>query len=585
VSGVAQQGGSDPADTIFLNGKVLTVDTDEGDFTISQAVAVRDGIIQAVGSNANVRQFAGPETRRIDLGGKTLMPGIIDTHAHPTQYAGYRTAPEMAPEIAATHMIEGPPLQDDIRENLRLMLGQLEIQIEEDLKEPVGDNPWLYYLLRSSPGEADAYFFKEYDRRVLDDLLVDRPLLIDADGNLMVNTKGLEDLAEKIPLADLEPEYDANGEPTGRLGVRAAPMVAAVVPDSRRDFFPGKDRIPYMRRVKMLARAYGAELRDYWARYGITTIASKLDAEEHAALSILVNEGQMPVRWAYHVESFRAGPGASEFVARQMPNYQGYGNPHLWMAGIYGGSADSYICTTLPSPKKYRESCDLTPGGPLWDTLFPAVRNGFRISGFHVHGDLAVDHILLLIQQASAAGGMTEDDIRGRRHVLDHCAGNPRQDQIVRAKEMGITWTCGPKYIIRAPFTAENYDSEAFSEWVVPLRSLIDAGLKPGFHTDGDQGGPTLFKYMQTTITRRDLDGRVWNAAEAIERDEVLRMATRWNAVNILRGDELGSIEEGKWADMIVLDRDYMTIPVEDMSNIKVLMTMLGGEVIYNELE
>ena len=580
--GMAQQATSNLEDIIFFNGKVLTVDSDEGDFTVAQALAVADGIILAVGSNDRILGQAGPQTTRVDLQGKTVMPGIIDTHTHPTQYAGYRTAPEMAPEIAATHMIEGPRLSVEKSESLRLILGQMEVQIQKDLRTPVGDNPWLYYLLRSSPGEADAYFFREFDRYDLDELLPNRPMLIDADGNLMVNSAGLEALLEKLPLVDLEPELDANGVPTGRLGVRAASMVSAVVPDSRRDFFPGKDRIPYNRRINLLARSYSAELRDHWAKYGITTIASKLDAEEHAALSILDREGAMPVRWAYHVESFRGGPGASEFIARQMPNYQGYGSPHLWMAGIYGGSADSYICTTLPSPKKYRESCELVPGGPLWDSLFPAVRSGFRISGFHVHGDLAVDHILLLIEQASAAGGMSEEEIRGKRHVLDHCAGNPRPDQIARARLLGVTWTCGPKYIIRAPITAENYDREAFSKWVVPLRSLIDAGLKPGFHTDGDQGGPTLFKYMQTTITRKDLDGHVWNETESIDRKEVLRMATRWNARNLLREDELGSLEEGKWADLIIIDRDYLSIPVDDIPNIQVLMTMLGGEVIYN---
>lgn len=577
----AQDNAAGMAEVIFFNGKVLTVDTDEGEFTVAEGVAVGGGKILAVGPSDRMLALAGAKTRRIDLRGKTVMPGIIDTHAHPTQYAGYRTAPEMAPEIAATHMIEGPRLNPDTRESLRLMLGQLEVRIQEDLREPAAEGAWMYYLLRSSPGEADAYFFREYDRRVLDDLVSNRPLLIDADGNMMVNTAGLEALKAKLPLVNLEPELDAKGEPTGRLGPRAAAMIAAVVPDSRRDFFPNKDRIPYMQRIKLLASAYGAELRDNWARYGITTIASKLDAEEHAALNLLDREGRMPVRWAYHVESFRGGPGASEFIARQMPNYEGYGTPHLWMAGIYGGSADSYICTTLPSPKKYRESCDLVPGGPLWESLFPAVRSGFRISGFHVHGDLAVDHILLLIEQASAAGGMTEAEIRARRHVLDHCAGNPRPDQIARAKTLGITWTCGPKYIIRAPITAENYDPEAFAKWVVPLRSLIDAGLKPGFHTDGDQGGPTLFKYLQTTMTRKDLNGHVWNEAEAIERDEALRMATRWNAANLLRGDKLGSIEAGKWADLIVIDRDYMTVPVDEMPQIQVLLTMLGGEIIY----
>ena len=581
LSAMTQQSASEPADIVFFNGKVLTVDTDEGDFTVAQALAIRDGIIHAVGTDEQVQRLAGNQTRRIDLGGKTVMPGIIDTHTHPQQYSGYRTAPEMAPEIAATHMIEGPRLNVDMRESLRIMLGQLEVQMQKDLRKPVGDNPWLYYLMRSAPGDADYHFFIEFDRYDLDQLSPDRPLLIDADGNMMVNSVGLEALLEKLPLVDLDPELDSNGEPTGRLGARSSSMISAVVPESRRDFFPGKDSIPYSRRIRLLARSFSAELRDHWATYGITTIASKLGAEGHAALALLDRNGELPVRWAYHVESFRGGSGGSEFMARQMPNYQGYGTPYLWMAGIYGGSADSYICTTLPSPKKYLEDCNLTPGGALWNSLFPAVRNGFRISGFHVHGDMAVDHILLMIEQASAAGGMTVEEIQEKRHMLDHCAGNPRADQIARGKRLGVTWTCGPKYIIRAPITAQDYDAEVLAQWVVPLRSLIDAGLKPGFHTDGDQGGPMLFKYMQTTITRQDLAGRTWNAAEAIDRKDVLRMATRWNAANLLRGDELGSIEEGKWADIIVIDRDYLSIPVEEIPDIRVLMTVLGGEIIF----
>ncbi len=267
-----------------------------------------------------------------------------------------------------------------------------------------------------------------------------------------------------------------------------------------------------------------------------------------------------------------------------MPNYQGLGTPHLWMAGIYGGSADTQ-CTTLESTRKELENCNLKPGSDLWRSLFPAVRNGFRISGFHVHGDLAVDHVLLLIEQASAAGGMTLEDIQARHHVLDHCSINPRPDQISRGKRLGVTWTCGPKYIIRASIDSEGYDVEAVSQWVVPYRSLIDAGLKPGFHTDGDQGGPMVFKYMEVAITRQDMDGRAWNITEAIDRKDILRAATRWNAVNILRGDQLGSIEAGKWADIIVIDRDYMSIPVREIADIKVLMTMVGGKILYSAPE
>jgi predicted amidohydrolase YtcJ len=359
-------------------------------------------------------------------------------------------------------------------------------------------------------------------------------------------------------------------------------MIAAIVPDSSRDFFPGKNRLPYMERIKLLAKTFEAELRDHWARYGITTIGSKLSAEGQAALAMLDREGRMPIRWAYHIESFRS-PDVAEFMAAQMPNLQGQGSPHLWMAGIYGGSADSTQCTTLPSARKHYEGCDLVPGGELWESLYPAVRNGWRISGFHVHGDLAVDHILLLIEQASAAGGMTPEEIRAKRHMLDHCSINPRPDQIQRGKELGVSWTCGPKYIIRAHLDAEGYDSEVFAKWVVPMRSLIDAGMKPGFHTDGDQGGPMVFKYMETAITRKDMNGRTWNANEAINRQEVLRAATRWNALNLLRGNELGSIEAGKLADLIVVDHDYLAIPVEEIPGIKVLMTIIGGKVVYED--
>ena len=91
-----------------------------------------------------------------------------------------------------------------------------------------------------------------------------------------------------------------------------------------------------------------------------------------------------------------------------------------------------------------------------------------------------------------------------------------------------------------------------------------------------------VFKYMQTAITRKDLQGRTWNAAEAIDRKEVLRAATRWNALNILRGDELGSIEVGKWADVIVVDRDYLSIPVDEIPDIRVLMTIIGGEIVFD---
>ena len=86
---------------------------------------------------------------------------------------------------------------------------------------------------------------------------------------------------------------------------------------------------------------------------------------------------------------------------------------------------------------------------------------------------------------------------------------------------------------------------------------------------------------MEILQTRKDLNGRVWNAGEGITREEALRSATIWNAVIASAEDKIGSIEPGKWADMIVVDQDYLTIPVEQIGTIQVQMTIIDGKVVY----
>jgi predicted amidohydrolase YtcJ len=110
------------------------------------------------------------------------------------------------------------------------------------------------------------------------------------------------------------------------------------------------------------------------------------------------------------------------------------------------------------------------------------------------------------------------------------------------------------------------------------VKSMLDAGIKVAFESDRES---YVWQDIELFITRKDKDGRVWAPQERVDRSTALRIATQWSADYVIKGNLLGSIEAGKYADMVVLDRDYMTIPEEEISEIQPLLTMLGGRIVH----
>ena len=557
------------AELILYNGIIVTVDDD---FSVAEGVAIAGGRVMAVGENQEILSLGDGGTRLINLEGRMVLPGFFDTHIHLMDYALYHSAYEVAPEIANFHVVEEPTVNEILE-----VLGE---RIQGDPGEE--ELPWLVYDIQPGKFDSSIDFANQVDRHVLDRLAPDRPLLVrmnNANFDL-VNSVGLMVLREQFSLKLLNAELDSSGEPTGRLGTGS--VHRSVIPTEA-----GKP-LSLSRRRELLARAYKKELEE-WASYGVTTWASKLNSTAHSAFALLDQREEMPIRLAYSLDDI-----TPEVAAIMPANLEGSGSPHLWMTGIYGGSADSDMagpmCSTIPLvPRDFgltQQRCSLRPGSESWDTNYAAVYQGFRIGGFHNHGDLGTDYILMLIERASNDAGMTLEQIRQKRHAIDHCAATPRPDQMVKGMQLGLVWTCTPKYIMRADFAARNRDAEKLAQYVVPLKSMIKVGLRPAFHTDGHDGGPLLFLYLQAMITRKDTgSGRIWNLQEAIDRKDVLRSATRWGAEYTLREKELGTIEPGKWADMIIIDRDFLTVPVEEISRIQVLTTFVGGKIVYQHPE
>ena len=130
--------------------------------------------------------------------------------------------------------------------------------------------------------------------------------------------------------------------------------------------------------------------------------------------------------------------------------------------------------------------------------------------------------------------------------------------------------------------TVKNY-GPGVASWVAPARSLINAGVMRVMELDRPLGHTqfTPFHYFQWGITRRAEDGNVYAPEERVDRELMLKIATVWGGYYLLKEDKIGSLEPGKFADFIVLDRDYLSMPVEEILSTKVLMTAVGGKVVH----
>ena len=545
------------ADLVLHNGKIITVDAN---FSLAQAIAVRDGKILKVGQNADVLALAGPATRRIDLRGRTVIPGLIDTHSHLHEYGLDRHAPTMNPDLLEVK-IEGRTEEE-----------MLERLAEAAKKKKPGE--WL--ITRIRPRSVADGFVNNKTRFDLDKVTPNNPTMVHVtDTKAMTNSKALEQLLKRYDTSVLELPKNKQGEYTGRIGAGVSLIFyEEIIPKPK---------------PEDLAPVYLKEL-EMWGAAGVTTWSSSLGSEAISAFHYMDQKGMMPIRLAYTNEAgYRDNIYGESFVNR-FGNLIGHGTERFWLVGISSGSTDSSypgVCTTLsPDPKvKAREDCRLTTDNVRGRAAWAAVKAGVRITGTHSAGDKATDVLMDIIEKASAEAGLTLEQIRSKNHAIDHCTMNPRPDQIERAKKLNITWSCAPKYLLRTSQVMRDYGEEAAHRWVLPVKSIIDAGGRVAWQQDDADLGIKPFSGLGTLITRKDADGRIWGARNAIDRKTALLMATRWASEYVLRDKVLGTLEIGKWGDMVVLDKDYMAVSDEEIGQIASVMTIVGGKVIYDNLK
>ena len=555
-------------DLIIYNGKIVSVDDHSltnNLGTTYEAMAVRGERIQFLGTTDEVLRYAGPDTRRIDLNGRMVVPGIIDSHTHLHNHAyswWARENTEKYADIAKRISVTGQTYEDITRGiELAIKEGMTGESIDTwaDITLPGGTDLGMPYLRSDS-----------LTRELLDEWAPERPVWVSANVEYQINTAGRNMLLEYYGV-----------EPTDENLQNAVPHAVTINRTKISDVY-------FQNNVAELADAMEHGMKTAAAN-GITTFSSHIIGLRFMpAYSLLRREGRMPIRfgWAHRLCQLVDPNIAGCFL--RVGDLADVGDNYYWNVGTTMGAIDGgppSICTTMEAPPRFKqqEKCFLQPGNDYARAIHSALSSRYRYVVNHVYGDKALDYVMDIMDQVIDENPeITLDFMRSQRITADHCGFYPRAEQLPRLRNFNIILSCDVRYLNRS-FPWLRVYGEEHANRIAPMKSIMDAGIMATleFELRTETGeGPTLFAQGVAAITRRNNRGDLVAPEEAIDRETVLKMITIYPAYYVMREEEIGSLEVGKLADFVVFNKDYLTVSVDDIPTVFPLMTVVGGKTV-----
>lgn len=545
---------------ILYNGKVITVDRE---FSIAQAVAISSDRITAVGTNAEVQSLAASNTELVDLEGKTVLPGLIDTHTHPLGAALYEfdhVVPDM--ETVADVLDYFRQRATVVPEGSWIRLQQVFITRLREQRYPTRAE-----LDEAAPKHA-AYFRTGPDASL---------------NSLALELSGI-DQDFRIPQGELgRIEREADGEPTGiiRSGAHLIKFKESQREPTRED---------QRRRLGELMAAYN--------RVGLTSIADRNASAEAVDLyEELLARDELTTR-VYVSSAINAQEPLEDIeasIAKLARHPRHRYDPMLWLRGIKffldGGmlTGSAYMREPWGVSKVYSitdpeyRGLRFVPPGKTYAILRLALRHGLQPTA-HCVGDGAVHALIDAYDEIN-----DEFLVRDMRPCITH-ANFMSPQAVQRMAEIGIVADLQPAWLERDGATLLKQFGEARLRYFQPYKSLRDAGVIVGGGSDhmqkiGDMRSinpynPFYGMWIALTRQPRWTDATL-QPEQRITRQDAIRLYTTNNAFITFTEDEKGSLEAGKLADLIVLDRDILECPVEEVKQIRVERMYLGGRVVH----
>lgn len=520
---------SEGVDWVLTNGKILTADNS---FSIVEALAIEDGRIVAVGSNADVMSYADPDTELTDLNGQTVVPGLIDNHMH---------------FVRATKQWHRQVRWDEVRSRAQAL------QMLKERSDQLPDGEWAIvvgsFIMEQFEDNQAPFTATE-----LDAIIPDRPVYLqEAYTRAFLNTAALKEAgittsSEVNRRGELI--KDATGNLTGELVGTAMNLAMPSIPEVTNDTWDGSVGLTIQSLLGM----------------GLTTVydvgGATVSPAFYASVKRVTDANALKMRVFYTLNPQNSSAGSADDIIREMQNNQP-DNEGLSFARF--GYGETVYRPMRANPFELSDEDKQN----FKNILIAAVENGWQINE-HTTQDLKAKIMLDIIAEVAE----THPQVMDMRFTIDHTNGiSPAT--IEQAKELGM--------VFATHSSSRNLTPARFATGVTqpPIRTIHELGGIWGLGSDSTtSNSPNPFHTIGWVVTGQSASGeKTFN--ETVSREEALVAHTRTNGYILFREDHIGSLEVGKLADFAVLNDDYLSVPESEIKNLYSIMTVVEGEVVY----
>ena len=519
-------------DTILINGKLVVYDG-----APAQALAVRDGKIAAIGDTSGIRALAGPATRVVDLGGRTVIPGLIDSHIHAIRaglsyttevhWFGVRTLKEALARISAAAKTAPKGSW------LVVAGGWTDRQFQEDRR------PTQAEIAAAAPAHH-VYVQLLYSN-----------VLLDPGGADALGLAGNPELAERLTI-----ERDRGGKPTGWLAG-----------DNRSisDLFNLLPRPTFAQKLAG-TRAFFRALN----AVGVTGVSDpggyNIEIADYQPLFQIWRKNALTLRVRYSLSAPRRDRELEDFKELTQMLPMGFGDDWLRFNGIGENVTWGHYNNDNPNDAQKEQ---------LFQVLRWAVLQNMTAT-FHWHNDRPVHHLLEVIERINA-----ETPVAKLRWSVAHL-NDASPATLKRMQALGLGWLVQNAFYFRGEAFLGQRGAEA-ARLLPPLASALRMKLPVGGGTDAHRVmAPNPFVSLQWMLDGKTVSGVAMRAPEELPtRLDALRLYTQGSAWFSFEDNTRGAIKVGQLADLAVLSRDYLGVPIDEIAGTVSLLTMVGGRIVY----